>query len=280
MNQNNEVLVTIGIPFYNADKYLDESIQSVFNQTYNNWNLLLIDDGSTDNSMVIANKYKNDPRVTLHSDGDNKNLGFRLNQITALVCTKYLARMDADDIMHPDKIRKQIEVLESHPEINVLGTNAFSIDEKNTVNGVRMLYSKNEGLRKVNGFIHPTIIAKTQWFRDNPYDVNAVRIEDVELWFRTSDSYNFQVLTEPLFFYREIGTDYYKKYFKGVSPLFYVLKKHKYNVGLLKFGIKYCITGLVYFLFNIIGKESILVCNRNAVKMDNLTIAEVLKNSQ
>ena len=270
-------MVTIAIPFYNADSYLELAIQSVFNQTYKNWKLLLVDDGSTDNSLQIASKYKKDPRVTIYSDGKNKNLGYRLNQIPTLVDTKYLARMDADDIMHPEKVEKQIKILESYPEIDVLGTNAYSINEYNKVNGIRLNFDKNEILMKVSVFIHPTIIAKTEWFINNPYDVKAVRIEDAELWFRTYNKYNFQILTEPLFFYREFGNNYYQKYFKGSSSMLYVLIKHNYNLEFLKKTLKYFITGTIYFFFNLIGKEDALIEKRNSIRLGNLSIDDVLK---
>jgi hypothetical protein len=227
--------------------------------------------------MVIASKFENDPRISLYSDGKNKNLGFRLNQIPSLVDTKYLARMDADDIMHPEKIEKQLKILESHSEIDVLGTNAYSIDGNNIVNGIRLGVKKDEVLRKVNGFIHPTIVAKTEWFINNPYDIKAVRIEDTELWFRTSNKYNFQILVEPLFFYREFGNNYYKKYINGYSSMIYALVKHNYNLKFLKKTLKYYITGLIYLLFNLFGKEGFLIKKRNAVCLGNLTIDEVLK---
>ncbi|MFA5851071.1 MAG: glycosyltransferase family 2 protein [Spirochaetales bacterium] len=259
------MLITIAIPFFNAERYLNETIQSVFNQTYTDWKLLLIDDGSKDGSLAIAKKYESDPRVTVYSDGLNKNLGYRLNQIPNLVDTKYLARMDADDIMLPSRIEKQLEVMQFHPEIDVLGTNAYSIDENNNVVGIRLNYINNEKLADVTGFIHPTIIAKTEWFKKNLYDVSAIRLEDTELWFRTAGSFNFQILTEPLLFYREYGGDYYKKYRTSYRTMAYLLKKHKYDPKWVRFLLKYYLSGFVYLLFNIAGKEEYLIKRRNRV---------------
>lgn len=280
MTHNQEVLVSIAIPFYNADAHLELAIQSIIDQTYQNWKLLLIDDGSTDNSLAIARKFENDSRVTVYSDGQNKNMSFRLNEFAHKVTTKYLARMDADDIMHPQKIEKQMQALASHPEIDVLGTNAYSINEKNRVEGIRLQFEEGEELSKVDTFIHPTIIAKTEWFIANPYDINIERIDDKELWYRTHKNYNFQILTAPLFFYREIGNNYYKKYFKGFKYLLYALKKHHYPADFLKFGIKYSLSGVVYWLYNMVGKETVLVNRRNVIKLNSLSIEEVLKNSQ
>jgi glycosyltransferase involved in cell wall biosynthesis len=280
MFNKQDALVSIAIPFYNTEKYLGLAIQSVIDQTYQNWKLLLIDDGSTDDSLMIARKFENDPRVTIYSDGQNKNMSFRLNEFANKVNTKYLARMDADDIMHPEKIEKQIQILESHPEIDVLGTNSYSINEDSMVEGIRLEFPIGIELSAVDTFIHPTIIAKTAWFIANPYDIKIERIDDKELWFRTNKSYNFQILTAPLFFYREFGNGYYKKYFKGFKHLVYALKKHHFDIQLLKFGIQYSIAGVVYYLLNLVGKEKIMVSRRNAIKFNQLSIEEVLKNSR
>ena len=263
-------LITIAIPFYNAEKFLTLAIESVLNQTYKDWKLILVNDGSSDSSLTIAENFANqDLRIKVFSDGENKNLGYRLNQIPNLVSTKYLARMDADDIMHPNRIEKQINILESNQNIDVLGTNAYAMNEKDYVNGIRFKAKSDETLINVLGFIHPTIMATTKWFTDNPYDVNAERIEDAELWFRTAKYSNFQMLTEPLFFYREFGKDYYKKYFNGFASILYVVKKHSYDLKIMKFAFKYYISGMLYFFYNIFGKEDILVKKRNELQLED-----------
>ena len=89
--------ITIGIPFYNAEAYLADAIRSVFAQTYEDWELILIDDGSTDNSLAIARSV-DDPRVRVYSDGKNKKLASRLNELTQLATYEFIARMDADDV--------------------------------------------------------------------------------------------------------------------------------------------------------------------------------------
>lgn len=257
-------LITIAIPFYNAEQFLSKAIESVINQSYTDWRLILLDDGSTDRSLEIAHTYaEKDPRISVFSDGMNKNLGYRLNQIPALVTTKYLARMDADDIMHQDRIKKQIEVLENNPNIDVLGTNAYTIDGREKIIGLRIPLSKTEQLQKVDSFIHPTIMARTDWFRNNPYDVEAVRIEDAELWYRTHNQYNFMIINEPLLYYREIGNNYYKKYFLANTCKDYILKKYPNNSYWKKFFFLNIIKGYIYKLFNIFGKEQFLVNRRN-----------------
>ena len=126
-------LVYVGIPFYNAEKYLDYAIRSVLNQTYTNWKMTLIDDGSTDSSLALARKYTSDTRVKVISDGRNKGLVYRLNELVKLSDCKYFVRMDADDIMHPQRLEKQLRYLEEHPQADVVGSWAYSIDTGNRV---------------------------------------------------------------------------------------------------------------------------------------------------
>lgn len=257
--------VTIAIPFFNAERYLGAAIKSVLWQTYKNWELLLIDDGSIDSSLEIANEYAlKDTRIRVFSDGENRNLGYRLNEIPSLVNTIYLARMDADDIMHPQKIEKQIKTLREYPEIDVLGTNAYTINEADGVVGIRINPTAKKELITVTGFIHPTIMAKTEWFKNNQYDVEAVRIEDLELWHRAKN-YNFKMLTEPLFYYREFNGGYYKKYLAAQKTKKYILSKYPNNIFWIKYFKNNFITGKIYQLFDFFNKESFLINRRNEV---------------
>ena len=257
-------MVTIGLPFYNAEKYLALAIESVLQQTYTDWELLLLDDGSTDNSLSIAQSYaQKDSRIKVISDGKNKNLATRLNELPSLAQGLYLARMDADDIMLPARIERQLAVLKAHPEIDVLGTNAYIINDENAVTSTRYPLTPKNTLTRVKSFIHPTIIAKKQWFLENPYDTKALRMEDAELWYRTHSKYHFVRLNEPLLFYREVGNNYYKKYFLAQQSKAYIFSKypdegywkHYFKTNFLK--------GIVYRIAHIFGMEQWLVNRRN-----------------
>ena len=257
-------MVTIGLPFYNAEKYLALAIESVLQQTYTDWELLLLDDGSTDNSLSIAQSYaQKDSRIKVISDGKNKNLATRLNELPSLAQGLYLARMDADDIMLPARIERQLAVLKAHPEIDVLGTNAYIINDENAVTSTRYPLTPKNTLTRVKSFIHPTIIAKKQWFLENPYDTKALRMEDAELWYRTHSKYHFVRLNEPLLFYREVGNNYYKKYFLAQQSKAYIFSKypnesywkHYFRANFLK--------GIVYRIAQIFGMEQWLVNRRN-----------------
>lgn len=121
--------ISIGIPFFNAEKYLEDAIKSVLAQTFQNWELILVDDGSTDRSLEIARSFV-DPRIRIISDGSNRRLPYRLNQIINEAKYDIIARMDADDLMAVDRLEKQMKVLNENPEIDLVVTSLYSIGNK------------------------------------------------------------------------------------------------------------------------------------------------------
>lgn len=198
--------VSIGIPFLNPGRAFEKAVRSVFAQTHVDWELLLVDDGSTDGSLELARAIT-DPRVRVLSDGTNRGLCARLNQIAREARHDLLARMDADDVMHPDRVRHQVAFLSAHPEVDVLGTLAIAVDPQDRLGGVmgRPLSgtpSPAEALRAAV-FVHPSVMGRRRWFVENPYDETFVRAEDQELWCRTAGHSQFRVLPEPLLFYRQ-----------------------------------------------------------------------------
>lgn len=202
-------LISVAIPFYNAESFLKHAILSVLNQTYKNLEILLIDDGSTDSSLVIAESFY-DQRIKVVSDGVNRGLIYRLNQSVNIALGEYYARMDADDIMHPDRLATQIEYLLKYRNVDVLGTSYYSIDASNKIRQCIML----EHTCNINNMmvLHPSILAKKTWFQQNPYDIRYYRVEDTELWLRTFSSSKIENLSIPLMFYREYGVPTWRKY--------------------------------------------------------------------
>ncbi len=201
--------VTIAIPFYNAEIYLLDAIKSVFAQTYQKWELILIDDGSTDNSLKIAQSIK-DPRVRVYSDGKNKKLAARLNEITHLAKYDYIARMDADDLMAVDRIEKQMEIIKSDSSIDLVTTGVFSTNNQLDLIGYRTHHSNtitfNEIINKKGcGIVHAAVIGKKEWFLRNPYNEKIKFGQDFELWVRTSlkNDLKIYLINEPLYYYRE-----------------------------------------------------------------------------
>ena len=126
--------LTIGISFKNPGEYFEITLKSIFAQTFTDWELVLIDDGSTDGSVEYA-KNINDPRVRVYVDGKSQGLSVRLNQLIQVAQAPYFFRMDADDIMHPDRLEKQYQALTNHDNMTLVGTAAYSIDEDSNILG-------------------------------------------------------------------------------------------------------------------------------------------------
>lgn len=281
MKQTKETLVTIGIPFYNAEKFLEFAIRSVLNQTYTNWELILLDDGSNDNSLMIAQSFV-DKRIQVISDGVNKGLVYRLNQLTLLASGEYYARMDADDIMDVERISKQLNYLLEYPEVDVVGSDYYSIDNNNEIIGRRIQNIKLDSVKsilKYGCFAHPTIMGRTSWFKKNQYDKNCERMEDIELWIRTVSNNKFKNIPEPLLFYRNVGVPTLKKYSKsnfGIIRLFRQRKKYKITfLYTIYFQFIFLLKVLVYLCFFLLGKMPYLIQNRSKP----LSKEEILKCS-
>ncbi len=200
--------VTVAIPFYNAETFLEDAIRSVFAQTYQDWELLLIDDGSTDNSLQIAKSVK-DARVRVISDGKNKKLAARLNEVTQLAKYDYIARMDADDLILPERIERQMLILEDNSDLDLVTTGVYSILNDLSLKGVRgqnYEYPRFlDILNKKKNVTHAAIVAKKSWYRRNKYDENLSVAQDLDLWLRASKKNDFKIksIAEPLYIYRE-----------------------------------------------------------------------------
>jgi len=199
---NTTPLLTVAIPFLNSGGKLRWAIESVLRQTYQDWELLLIDDGSGHSDVQIANEYAGEPRIRYIRDGRTLGLAPRLNFISEIARGKYLARMDADDIMHPERLSEQVAYLDANPDIDIVGTDVYFIDNDMNIRGrgrtpVRRLCSR----LSYTGFFHPTITGRRDWFLKNPYSHEFLRCEDVELWIRTASEIRAAVIEKPLFFY-------------------------------------------------------------------------------
>ena len=203
-------LVSIGMPIFNCEKTLAVAIRSILKQTYENWELLLIEDGSTDRTLEVAQSYF-DPRISVFTDDSHKGLVFRLNQAVASGCGKYFARMDADDIAYPDRLERQVSYLEQHPEIDLLGSGMLVFKGNGIAVGRRPMPQTHEEIcqRPSDGFHigHPTWIGRTAWFRVHPYDAKAVRAEDQVLLLRSYATSCFACLPDVLCGYREERLD-------------------------------------------------------------------------
>jgi glycosyltransferase involved in cell wall biosynthesis len=222
--------LTIGISFKNPGHFFRLALKSVFAQTFSNWELILIDDGSSDGSLELAESLR-DPRVRVYSDGQGKSLNVRLNELVQLATGTFFVRMDADDAMHPDRLLRQMETLESSGRSTVVGSAAYSMDRDSRIIGFRPAAQRQKlGFSARRSFHHPTVAAPVSWFRQNPYCERSVyhRAEDAELWCRTTHHTRFISIPEPLLFYREMGTVSFPNYLGSEFGILHLLwERHR-----------------------------------------------------
>lgn len=181
--------ITVIMPAYNSEKYIKEAIESICAQTFTDWNMLVINEcGSDDHTRSIVESYeKKDARIQLIQNETKLGLADSLNRGMKLAEGKYIARMDADDLAHPDRFQKQWKYLEKHPDVIVLGTAQHHFGPN--TDWVHRPATTTEQCRANLLFMcdmcHSTVMLRKQVFIENAlfYD-STYFAEDYELWMR------------------------------------------------------------------------------------------------
>ena len=199
-------IVTIGMPSYNCRHTIAYSIASILNQTFEDWELIVYDDGSTDGTVLTARRFR-DPRIRIIETGRNRGLGSSLNSIVADCKTKFFARMDADDIAYSGRLQEQVKYFEAHPDVDLLGGSMMVFRSGGEALGLRRADETHEQIcaHPMTGIsmAHPTWMGRTAWFRRNPYRADAIRMEDWELLLRTYRTSKFANVSRAVLGYRE-----------------------------------------------------------------------------
>jgi glycosyltransferase involved in cell wall biosynthesis len=189
MKKHSHPLVSIVVPVYNAEKYIKATIESILEQSYKKIELIIIDDGSTDNSAkLIMESIKNRKNV-IFKQRENKGLVYTLNEMLDLVSGEYVARMDADDVMLPDRIGKQVNAMIDQ-NLDISGTQLIEIDEYGNKCGAVIYPLEHEkivlNMVFASAFAHPSVMMKMEFLNkfNIKYDKDFGYCEDYELWTR------------------------------------------------------------------------------------------------
>ena len=199
--------VTVLMPVYNGEKYLREAIDSILNQTYSDFKFLIIDDGSTDKSKNIIKSY-NDSRINLYVNETNLGLAKTLNKGIDLINTEYIARMDCDDISLPNRLQKQVEFMDSHPNVGICGTWAKVImGHKERIMKPPISYEDIKAFLLFGCImVHVSVMMRISMLKDyNLYystERNFDTVEDYELWQRCSMYFPIRNIPEVLLIFR------------------------------------------------------------------------------
>ncbi|MGX5818853.1 glycosyltransferase family 2 protein [Chitinophaga lutea] len=200
--------ITIILPVYNGAAFLAPAIQSMLDQTFGDFELLIVNDGSTDNSQEIIDSFR-DERIRAIVQ-PNRGLVAALNRGVQEARGRYIARMDADDVSLPERLAKQVEYMEAHPETVVLSTVVDLIDEQGNLRGTwaqDKKYVTREQIRHIlpylNCLTHSNILARREVMQQYPYRPEQKHIEDYDLWLRMlSDGLIIEKLPDVLLYVR------------------------------------------------------------------------------
>ena len=219
---------------YNNNQYLAESIDSVLAQSFNDFEFIIVDDGSTDGASETLEKYaSNDKRIILIKNETNIGLVKSLNNALKTATGEYIARMDGDDICFPDRFQKQVEYLDKNQDITLVYSDTLLIDKDS--NDICRSYRPSSvekvlyNLEISNYITHPTVMfRRTIIIALGGYNESCKNVEDLDLWIRMRDSgYSFGYINKILLKYRINPDSVQKK--DGDHYWFTVAKQCQWN---------------------------------------------------
>jgi len=197
-------LVTVLIPVYNREQYIHQAVTSILSQSFTDYELLIMDDGSTDNTLKIINSFQ-DKRIHVHHSSVNRGIEATVNEGINKAKGKYIARMDADDISLPDRLQMQVSYLERHPETDILGS-AIQVLKDKRPGKIRFAPRTDQEIRVQmlfhNPLFNPTVMARKHIIEHTPCPYGFRYAEDYKHWVDLADSATFGNLDKVLLQYR------------------------------------------------------------------------------
>ncbi len=210
MTSENHPRVSVLMPVYNAERYLSEAIESILNQTYENFEFIIVNDGSTDQSLkIIRNFEMSDSRINIISR-DNTGIVGALNDGLEIASGEYIARMDADDVSLPDRLEAQVDYMNSNPDCVIVGGHAWVIDPDGDILKLyrRPLHHEDimEQLLQADGgaIVHPVaMFRKSAFDKVRGYRKEFELIEDLDLYLRLLECGKLANIDQTLIYYRQ-----------------------------------------------------------------------------
>jgi glycosyltransferase involved in cell wall biosynthesis len=260
-------LVSILLPAYNCEKYIRATIDSLLNQSYTNFELLIINDGSSDNTLNTIHSYT-DTRISLINNDGNKGLIYSLNRGLELAKGKYIARIDADDICLPTRLEKQVSWLEKNHQTAIVATQIIFINELNETIGNWPLDIQTNTATQIkkamvgqNCIAHPTVLMRSEIIQQYRYSYQQKHSEDYDLWLQVlSDKHTIEKIPEQLLQYRVHAASVTGSFHRKKNPFFTnATTKYKFLNGRIKqskFGLFECslVIATIQDVFMGIGK--------------------------
>jgi glycosyltransferase involved in cell wall biosynthesis len=229
------MFISVLMAVYNGEMYLREAIDSILQQSYTNFEFIIVNDGSTDSTAAILRSYT-DPRIRILHAEKNCGLIDSLNKGVAAAKGDYIARIDADDIAMPDRFARQVAYLQANPAIVLLGTGATifgdNLVEKN------MYYQHSNACISMyllfrNVFIHSSIMVKTEVLQEFPFEKEYYLAEDYMVWVKIAQKYKTACIKDALVRYREHETNITKvKYDRHRETVYKIYAEQLQRIGI------------------------------------------------
>lgn len=203
--------ISVIMPNYNGEKYIWEAIESILQQTFTDFELIIIDDGSTDHSWDIIQKYaERDTRIVVLKNKTNKHIVYTRNIGITNAKWVYIAFLDSDDIAFPERLEKQIKIMENNKKIGICGSNSEIIKGNGDKIGEKRFPQTNEECKNAiwykNPFSQSTVVIRKKCFDEiGMYDDNFRNTEDLDMWIRIGTKYELYNIQETLVKYRIHG---------------------------------------------------------------------------
>jgi glycosyltransferase involved in cell wall biosynthesis len=214
-------LVSVIMPVYNAERYLDEAVASVLGQTYGELELIMVDDASTDGSLAAARRWQErDPRVRVFANGENLGVARTRNIAMSHARGSYVAPLDNDDAAHPERLALQVAFLEAHPDHGLVGSDIEIMDEGSRTTGYRAYPRDDAAIRRSllrqNPIANPASMFRMALFRElgGAYDEGHCPVEDYEFVVRAATRTRIANLPRRLTRYRVRGDQAKSRFLK------------------------------------------------------------------
>ena len=271
MMLNKKPKVSVIMPFYNCEKYLDKAISSILNQTFQDFEFIIINDASSDRSDEIIQKYLTDKKIVYIKNRERKGIVYNLNKGIEIAKADIIARMDGDDISEPQRLEVQYQFLQRNPNIALVGCFAKLINEKGEICGRKIKPITHEEIKKdiliYSPFVHPTIMIRKDVFKKVGFyrEQYYVWAQDIDLWYRIIFSgYEVANIPQYLHQYRRSDSSVVFKYAKQVALIDFRLRKETIEKFKLKLSLK---EWFFIYLYLFLG---LILTGRQKEKLQNL----------
>lgn len=246
-------LISVIMPARNAGNFVVEAVRSIQQQTVTDWEFLIVNDGSTDNTGALLDEFAaKDKRIRVLHNKSGKGISSSLNHLLRIAKGKFIARMDADDISLPDRFAKQLSYLAEHPDVVACGGSAHMIDGEGKIFAEKMFPTDPEVLyqmiMRMVPIQHPIMMARAHVMKKYRYDETMSTAEDVDMFFKLLQDGNLGNVPHVIYKYRKADTS---NGYHNAKLTFWLTFQSRFR-GITKYGYKPTLSGVIHSILQLL----------------------------